>query len=152
MLQSLTTAATTLMDKFDIFSEVAGDSQDSKFLSDVPNLAYPGDLCCTFYAYKTFAGEQQTACIVEGVDAFIYTPGDFGFKISSFECGKNVRYEFHNKKTPQGHDIMTGAGHVRSKEIDTYIEDHVHEVIIRPYDQWKKASATIFGRVGCWGL
>ena len=101
MLQNLSTAAATLMEKFDSLREVAGgDTSASKFLSDVPNITYPGDLCCTFYDYQNYGGEQHTACLPKGASSYTYNPGEFGHRLSSYECGKNVRFEYHNSHYP----------------------------------------------------
>ena len=63
MLQRLTTAAVTLMDKYEMLSESFGEpdtglaNKVSAVENSVPNLAYPGDRCCTFYDYRDYGGD-----------------------------------------------------------------------------------------------
>ena len=61
----------------------------------------------------------------------IYNSGDFGNRISSYECGRNVRYEFHNHNNPStGYEVVSGAGHVRSSRLEGWMEDRVTKVIM----------------------
>ena len=116
-------------------------------LSEMP---YPGDLCCTFYEERDYGGSSATDCMVEGETEHEYQPGDFGDKISSFECGKNVRFEFHNHNSPStGYEIVSGAGHIRGSRLENYMEDRVTAVIMRPYDQFTQASVTVWGWLNC---
>ena len=80
----------------------------------------------------------------------VYNSGDFGNRISSYECGRNVRYEFHNHNNPStGYEVVSGAGHVRSSRLEGWMEDRVTNVIMRPYDQWTQGSATVWGWLNC---
>ena len=113
-------------------------------------MAYPGDRCCTFYEKRDYAGNQHTECMREDETDHTYNTGGFGNYISSYECGKNVRFEFHNHNDPStGYEVVSGAGHVRSSRIEGWMEDRVTKVIMRPYDQWKKGSATVWGWLNC---
>ena len=63
MLQRLGAAMITFLNKFEMFRETANSSEVAiKSLEDVsssePNLAYPGDNCCTFYDYRDFGGSS----------------------------------------------------------------------------------------------
>jgi hypothetical protein len=131
---------------------------DLTFLEEepvVPNILYPGDKCCTFYAAKNFGRSSSTHCIGEHETEHIYLP-DKHLKeewIGSFECGKNVRYEIQNYRTPNiKYDIMTGAGHVRAVSVDSHFTGgRVTLVIMRTYDQWEQGSATVWGTANCQG-
>ena len=116
----------------------------------MPNLTYPGDLCCTFYEYRDYGGDSHSACLPDGSSEYSYQPGDFGNKISSYECGKSVRFEFHNHNNPsEGYEIVSGAGHVRSSRLEHWMEDRVTKVVLRPYNQWKQGSVTVWGWLNC---
>ena len=39
---------------------------------------------------------------------------------------------------------MTGAGHLRTVKVSDAMNNHVSEVIMRTYDQWKQGSATVW--------
>ena len=71
--------------------------------------------------------------------------------ITSFECGKNVRYELHDDNSPTGYayDIMTGAGHLRTVEVSGEMNDDISEVIMRTYDGRKQGSATVWVDANC---
>ena len=95
---------------------------------------------------------SQTHCIGESETEHIWKPDKaHGGWITSFECGKNVRYEIHDYKSPIRYDIMTGAGHLRTLEVSGEMNDHVSEVIMRTYDQWKQGSATVWVDSNCRG-
>ena len=155
MLQRLSAAMITFLNKFDMFRETANSSEVTiKSFDDVsssePNLAYPGDNCCSFYDYRDFGGSSQTGCMPEGSTSYDYDPGSFGDKISSFECGKNVRFEFHNHNSPStGYEIVSGAGHVRSSRLEHWMEDRVTLIKMSYYDKWTQGSATVWGWLNC---
>ena len=86
----------------------------------------------------------------EGESSHEYNPGDFGNRISSYECGKLVSFQFHNHNSPStGYEVVSGAGHVRSSRIERWMEDRVTKVVMKPYNQWTKGSATVFGWLNC---
>ena len=86
----------------------------------------------------------------EGSTSYDYNPGSFGNVISSFECGKNVRFEFHNHNSPStGYEIVSGAGHVRSSRLEHWMEDRVTLIKMSYYDKWTQGSATVWGWLNC---
>ena len=142
MLQKLLAGATTVLIKYELLSESFAEPETGANLKPIGgvmpilDLEYPGDRCCTFYEKRDYGGNSHIECMSTDESEHIYQPGDFGNQISSFECGKNVRYEFHNHNSPStGYEVVTGAGHVRSSRLEHWMEDRVTEVILRPYDQ-----------------
>lgn len=89
---------------------------------------------------------MDTGC----ASTYTYNPGSFGKKISSFECGKNIRFEMHNSNSPStGYEVVSGAGHLRSSRIEKWMEDRVTAVKMDHYDQWTQGSATVWGWLNC---
>ena len=68
-----------------------------KQTTPVPNIAYPGDNCCTFYKDPDYRGASLTLCH-DGVNAieFDLIALDFNDTISSNMCGNSVAYDFCN--------------------------------------------------------
>lgn len=117
--------------------------------SSVPNLTYPGDRCLTVYVERDFNGDTKTICLPDGETEHKFED-DFFKEISSFEAGKNVRYEFGNYfASGTGYDLLTGAGHVRSGRIQKWMEDNTKYITLRYYDSWTQGSANIWGWTGC---
>ena len=118
-------------------------------LQTTAGLEYPGDCACTFFECRDFGCSSQTVdtgCAT----TYTYSPGSFGNKISSFECGKNIRYEFHNHNSPStGYEIVSGAGHLRGPQLEHWMEDRVTSVKMDYYDQWTQGSATVWGWTDC---
>ena len=84
--------------------------------------------------------------------AHITNAESWGKWVTSFECGKNVSYEIHNSSYPNHYtDIMTGAGHLRTTAVVKNVDNDVVEVIMRPYDQRKTGSVTVWGNTNCTG-
>ena len=128
--------------------------ENQKFLQEepVPNLIYPGDRCCTFYEHENFVGYQHTECMGEYENEHITSAEGWGEWVTSFECGKNVSYEIHDYDYPDDYsDIMTGAGHLRTSAVVSNIDNSIKKVIMRPYDQWKTGSVTVWGKSNCTG-
>ncbi len=152
MLQKLSASMVTFLSKWNLFKESLNSKSDIKTFNDsvesVPNLTYPGDNSCTFYDYRDFGGDYETKTCTSGDCTF--SMGDFGKRISSYECGKNVRLELHNFNSPStGYEIVSSAGHLRSPRIEKWMEDRVKEVKMSYYDQWSKGSATVWGWLNC---
>ena len=87
MLQGLSTAV-TLLNKYQILTETLGEPIISNEIfggeGGVPNLAYPGDRCCTFYEDTGYVGDQHTECMRDYESEHVYNPHDFGHTIESF--------------------------------------------------------------------
>ena len=155
----LNTAVLTVLNKFKMFSEsLAGQEPnpvmenldgDQKFLQDepVPNVTYPGDICCTFYENQYFGGQTHTSCISESETEHVVNghAWNFGGWTSSFECGKSVAYEMEStEKGGTWEFIMTGAGHIRVAEMDLAFDNKIGKLTLRHYDMWKTGSVTVW--------
>ena len=158
MLQRLGAAVIGFLNKFDLLGESVSQEETAvKSFDDhsgsVPNLVYPGDNCLTFYTDRDFTGDHETFCLSaesNGLLEVTSASSDLLWWTSSFESGKNIRYEFRNKwDSGSGYDILTGAGHVRSGRIEKYMEDKVKSLTITYYDERVQGIVNLWGWTGC---
>ena len=69
-------------------------------MSDLSNVTSgyvnPGDFCCAIYSENDFKGETSKYCLLEmDEDVKVFKMGDvLNNTMSSWECGKNVAYNF----------------------------------------------------------
>ena len=69
----------------------------SRKQTPMPNISYPGDNCCTFFADPGYSGESLNFCH-NGKDTFEVDMRYHGFndKVSSYMCGHSVAYDLCN--------------------------------------------------------
>ena len=112
-----------------------------------PNVAYPGDTCCTFYADGFWGGDSKTLCATKEQT---FKLDGFNDKTSSFYCGKSVAYDLCNDgvdKDCRGGNGMTGAGTVMSAQVGK--NDHLSTVKMRPYDPTEQGAVLLFKDKDC---
>ena len=63
--------------------------------SPVGAVVYPGDNCCTFYDTHNWEGDSFPACLPDGQSSTTgEVPSSFASKVSSWWCGKDIKYDF----------------------------------------------------------
>ena len=160
MFERMVATSVAFLNKFEFFKQTS-DAVASKVMpievipeaeNAVPNTTCPGDRCCIFYEKRDYDGESQRACMPSWQTEHLWYPCEFGKTISSFECGKNVRFTFNDYDFPsEGEDIFTAAGHMRSSRISKAMEDHVEAVYMYEYDMWAQGGATLWDWEDCTG-
>ena len=126
-------------------------------------LLYPGDECCTLYDWRDWTGPRATLCIENQhrteydlnqiePEQPEYEGWNMNDRVSSWYCGKNVKYSFcdNGSSDCQTKHGAHGAGLLMNQNVG-WDEDYFSTVVLEPYDVTDNGVATLFEEPDCAG-
>jgi hypothetical protein len=132
-------------------------ASEGRFLADDPimlgAMRYPGDNCCRLYSHINFGGSSKAFCH-SGSKTKIHLNHVSGWNdvAGSWNCGKNVKYDFYNYDTNYSgwYYSIGGAGHTANSNLDSW-DDYISTLVLEPYDAMVSGAITIFEHPNCQG-
>lgn len=111
------------------------------------NANYPGDECCVFFADKNYRGSDSGSLCVQNYNGqTLYLMADYGLndKVSSWWCGKSVKYKHCNNTSGSCDELngMSGAGNIMNYEAGQ--DNQMSRVLLEPYNAAVQGSITTF--------
>ena len=110
---------------------------------------YPGDYCCILYSEENYWGLSKTFCITASIETYEWDLANYDFSdtMSSYQCGKNVTYEFClNSSDNCGGELdqaMSGSGTINNSNVSSQ-PNKANLLILTLYDAEVLGAVTVF--------